>query len=238
MSANLTQRATIDDLAAIVAAQTVNSGLVDWLGIAVSLLALLLAVAGGVIAYRSYQSGRADAAHSHMHNLFRDYLRLRFDYSAHAKEAGHALDAKFAGSPPGSSAKNLRDQMISYKLYALEEMFAWVSRQRSLSDSVISRPWAKDRRQALKDQIDSWEETILVHTHNEWRDVRSNLFDYTRCYSIGFLCLVSKDWKLDTGLRDWVALHKKAVENDWPRPSEEEGRELKRKVPKRRPWRP
>jgi hypothetical protein len=98
---------------------------------------------------------------AHMHKLFGDYLRMRFDHSA-----------------LGQSSGDLHRQLTSFKLYSLEEMFHWVRKERS----VFNFP---KRRRAL----DYWDETIRDHL-NEDREKAAAEFDRSgSCYTREFITL-------------------------------------------------
>lgn len=133
---------------------------------------VILAFIAAWIAYASHRRSAKDAAASHMHGLFRDYLRLRMEWSRQTdRREGDGIG-----------------QLISFKLYTLEEMYAWVDRH---------RPWKPIRwlYPYTMSNIRGWEETIIYHLKEDAvtgapdmpaRSIGS-LSEYSRCYGDKFL---------------------------------------------------
>src|SRR4051794_18403675 len=84
------------------------------------ILGFLVAIFGGIVALRAYIFNTRAAANTQMHTLFRDYLRLRFDYST--RDAGK-------GAAIGQLNETILAQLTGLKLYALEEMYLWIRRE-------------------------------------------------------------------------------------------------------------
>ena len=173
-----------------------------------TILGFFVAIFAGVVALRAYISNTRAAANAQMHGLFRDYLRLRFDY------ASHTIDEKATENPLG---EQLLSQLAGLKLYALEEMYVWIRREEGLLRSFAGFPLRKTERRYQQDIINSWKATILTHTHQEEAAVLASIVDYTRCYSVEFLKFLASDWKHGE-LTRLVERHSIAVNEGHERP--------------------
>jgi hypothetical protein len=146
----------------------------DWaiLSSLASIAGVVVAIVAGLIALGSYKASNRAAANGHMHSLFREYLRVRFDHQA-----------LVAG---GKDDEGLQEETASLKLYVLEEMWAWVARQRSGLETwpLVGRlPHLRER----KSMLDAWCKTIRSHIDIDKDEVIDNLMDATDCYGMGFL---------------------------------------------------
>lgn len=138
-------------------------------------IGVVLAVLAAWIAYVSHRRSAKDAAASHMHGLFRDYLRLRLEWS---RQEG--VKSRTDGDGIG--------QLVSFKLYTLEEMYAWVDRHRPLKVFRPLFPYTMSN-------IRGWEQTIVYHLREDAatgapdRPERSiqSLSEYESCYGDRFL---------------------------------------------------
>lgn len=177
-----------------------------------AVVAIFIGLFGGYVALRTYLAGAQSAANAEMHGLFRDYLRLRFDYALHAAETPPKAGGEAV--PSSRLSESLLDQLAGLKLYALEQMFAWTRREERL---FVIFPLDNSRRSHQGDVINSWKATILVHARQENAGVRKSIINYTRCYSVDFLEFIAADWK-DDGLKTIVAKHRDALERKCKRP--------------------
>jgi hypothetical protein len=99
-----------------------------------TILGFLVAMFAGVIALRPYIYNTRAAANAQMHGLFRDYLRLRFDYLS-----GNTT----VKSAAGNLSETPHSQLVGLKLYALEEMYAWTRREEKYLRSWLGFPTKK-----------------------------------------------------------------------------------------------
>ena len=194
-------------------AGAVEAGTSDWawaqlFANVATILGFFVAIFAGVVALRAYISNARAAANAQMHGLFRDYLRLRFDYASHTTDED--ATAKTHG-------EKLLPQLAGLKLYALEEMYVWTRREEGFLRSFAGFPLRKNERLYQRDIINSWKATILTHTHQEEVAVLESIEDYTRCYSVEFLKFLASDWKNDE-LTRLVERHSKAVNEGHERP--------------------
>jgi hypothetical protein len=135
-------------------------------------LATIAGVIGIALAWLSYrqtiQSGRA----SHMNALFRDFLRLEFDF--------------FNADDPKSLNSDAWRSLFSYKMWVLEEIWIWVDSQR-----FRLFPMQPGRADAHRKLLAGWHETLRFHlghraTQTGWRD----FIDNEGCYAPGFVAFV------------------------------------------------
>ncbi|WP_146198078.1 hypothetical protein [Caulobacter endophyticus] len=175
---------------------------------ALSAVALAVAVVGAYIALRTYTSAARDAANSHMHGLFRDYLRARLDVSL----ATLPEMPRFPNEPVSS-------QLTALKLYALEEMYTWVCREERLPrEWFILNPLDRARAKAdREDFLAAWRRTILVHAGQEKDDVMKSFEDYASCYSMTFLRFINSGWQ-SRELAALIAIHQRAIDQGQQRP--------------------
>lgn len=156
-------------------------------------LAGIVAFFGLVVAFISYRRASEDAASQHMHGLFRDYLKLRLDYVSKSSDLDQPFDR----------------QLLAFKLYTLEEMFAWTWRRHGVASRVWCRVCANMGiltkifrqifvflriRDSKRDSIESWQKTISYHLCVEsvghdrnGVESRDSLAMYNECYGIMFL---------------------------------------------------
>lgn len=146
----------------------------DWSILAnlATILGVAVAVLAGLIALRTYRSSNRNADNAHMHALFRDYQRIRFDHELACSQ--------------GSDGEGLSDVAASIKLYVLEEMWVWVAAQRRRYHDwfgVRDLKRVRWRRQSLN----AWCATINSHIKIDQAEVLENLEANSDCYSPGFL---------------------------------------------------
>lgn len=162
---------------------------------------------GGLVALLSYRSANRAAESAHMHGLFREYLRMRFDYEMGA--SGAAAPAEPASTRrPEQSRYGAAEQLAGLKLYALEEMWEWVRRE----ERAWALKWPMSRTRASAERIDflkAWRATILTHANEERVEVAESILGYTHCYGVPFLEFVADGWEGDReGMKRVVKLQK------------------------------
>lgn len=111
----------------------------DFCSIAASLataISLPLALASFIRTNRAQRLG-------HMHKLFGDYLRLKFDFEIQ-----------------GGSSEIAGKELVSFKLYSLEEMWLWTEKERRTFSY-------KFRINNYRSSIDAWVKTIEFHIVKE-----------------------------------------------------------------------
>lgn len=106
-------------------------------GLPVAMLALLVAAA-------TLLSGARTARLQQMHELFKEFLRLQFDFNAQA------------GVVDAAARHRLRANLGSFKMYSLEEMVLWLRRERAWGRYYF---WSRFHR----DHIASWTATVRWH---------------------------------------------------------------------------
>jgi hypothetical protein len=148
---------------------------------------ILLAMGAGVIAFISYRASNRASENSHMHALFNDYLRIRFDHCLHVngQEASHAAKT--------SASSSLEEEVASIKLYVVEEMWAWIDRQRR--DPLHFLHWSPSSRRRLRETLEAWEATIFSHVDDDEVEVLTSLHYFTPCFSLGFLGFLADHWR-------------------------------------------
>lgn len=149
---------------------------------------ILLALAAGVIAFVSYRDSNRAAENAHIHSLFNDYLRIRFDHRLHVDATAHP-----GGAAPRRISGPVEDEVASIKLYVLEEMWVWIDRQRR--DPLRILNWSPASRRRLEESLDAWEETILSHVDDDEKMVLTSIHFFTPCYSLGFLEFLAGHWR-------------------------------------------
>lgn len=137
-----------------------------WADVA-TIIGVLLGATTLVAAYRQYQSSKRASRLVHVNSLFRDFLRLEFDF--HNVPHGDVVERDAA-----------RRTLQSYRMWVLEETWLW------LRGVNKRRRWtAKGRAQKLE-LTQTWNATIDYHatrlTPKGWQDFE----DSEPCYSPGF----------------------------------------------------
>lgn len=135
-----------------------------------SSLATVLGVLAIIIAWvglkRTWRTERA----SHMNSLFREFLRLEFDFY----NADHSDE---------ESCRRARETLRSYKMWVLEEIWMWADENRH--KVFLLRPGMTN---GLRNAVANWDETIKYHLHRDaemssWADFELN----QGCYHKGFV---------------------------------------------------
>jgi hypothetical protein len=160
---------------------------------------IVLGLAAGIIAFISYRATNRSAENAHMHTLFSDYLRLRFDYLMHKDMAVASAGATTGSSEPASE---LDEEVASIKLYVLEEMWVWIDRQES--DPLHLLHWSPTSRARLKESLQAWKATIFSHIDDDEDVVLLSIHRFTPCYSLGFLRFLAGHWPERGGFFDMV----------------------------------
>ena len=166
----------------------------DWSIVAsiFTIVGVLIALFGGLLALLAHQNTNRLASHAHMHGLLRDYLRARFDYQVALMSAAAGTGSE-PGDPRAAQAararKTLKGEVASLKLYVLEEMWEWMDGQRKLTRLRLAGP--REDRQAL----DVWRATIVAHITDDAAAVIKDLTLATDCYGLGFLEFLACEFK-------------------------------------------
>ncbi len=165
---------------------------------------VVLAIVSAFIALAAYTRSASDSANNHMHGIFREYLRLRYDFETYLRE--HNLKADDEG------IKNLRFDVVASRLYAAEEMWAWVRAR--------DRWWLRMISRRHRDNHRAWLATVVSHVVGEEPpEITSQvLSNYIRCYSVGFLRFVTPYVNVET-LDNAVAQHWECYQRGRPRPA-------------------
>ena len=120
-----------------------------------------------------------------MHGVFRDYLKLRFDYHMKVQEKNENQQKLLTETHVNQAGEKLPEQLGGIELYALEEMFLWIN------------SWAIKLRAALfpsqRDVREAWENTIKLHVLLYPEDVEANLLRFPECFGIKFLEFVKPE---------------------------------------------
>lgn len=140
----------------------------QWLGIGAN-AATIAGVTGVFFAWVSFTHTRDTNRASHMNSLFRDMLRLEFDF--------------YNATEPRSENSDAFRSLFSYKMWVLEEIWMWVDGQRW-------RPFLlQPQRKAAHDRLlRGWRDTLIYHLQRKasergWRDFINN----QGCYHPGFV---------------------------------------------------
>jgi len=168
-------------------------------------IGLVVALIGGIVAFRAFQTQARDSANAHMHGLFRDYLRLQFDYEDHA-----------VGLPEALAQRRAR-KLTSFKLYVLEEMHAWVENERKKVRSPLFPPWSRKGRRDRSDALDAWVETIRSHVEEQWDLSRLMLAGDGGCYGLRFLEFVAAGDSADPAFVAWTRAPRRNLDARRPR---------------------
>ncbi len=103
----------------------------------------LIAFPGLFVALASLIGSGRTSRLEHMHMLFKDYLRLQFDYNAAVGERNEQY-------------KFLRGNLGGFKMYTFEEMTLWLRREQAWGRIYF---WSRSH----KDHIESWYATVRWH---------------------------------------------------------------------------
>lgn len=154
----------------------------DWNAVAsmATVVGVAVAVFGGLLALRTYRNADRTAKDAHMHTLLRDLMRTQFDFELGLMSLGKDRDT-------AELRQRLGREAVSLKLYVLEQMWFWLSKQTRRSDE-----WriARENLPAIRRRTasnDAWSATILSHVKADSAAVLDNLKRETDCYNLGFL---------------------------------------------------
>ncbi|AQR74074.1 hypothetical protein BXU08_10805 [Sphingomonas sp. LM7] len=142
------------------------------------------AIAGGVIALKSFLASTQASSHAHMHQMFLRYLEARDAASEHRALASEAL------KPTASRSGSLREVLDfgGAALYYLEEVFAWSQAEKRLATQWWIYPLTNRREQRQRfDVIRSWEATVTTQLITNRTAILPSLKGYTSCYGLEFL---------------------------------------------------
>lgn len=149
-------------------------GLIEWVSQTkidkLASLATLLGVFAILIAWIGLKKTWRTERASHMNTLFREFLRLEFDFfNANCEE--------------GESKDKALDSLASYKMWVLEEIWMWTDENRH--KVFILRPESTNR---LHRAVENWHATLEYHLHRNaslhaWEEFWAD----RKCYHAGFV---------------------------------------------------
>jgi hypothetical protein len=142
-----------------------------------------IALTAAVIALGAYLLNKRSTSNTHMHGVFRDYLKMRFDYHQKILEKSEPQQKVLTEAPLNNAGETLPQQLGGIELYALEEIFVW------------SNTWTAKLRSRIsphqRDILKAWENTIKSHIRLYPEDVKGNVVQFRECYGITFLMFVA-----------------------------------------------
>lgn len=165
----------------------------DWAAVA-TIIASAIGVGAAVVALITYRHGVSNAASAHMHELFKSYMLERL-----------ACERERCGQASSS--------MISFRLYALEEMAVWLDAQRKFQ-------WGAPQLDAKS--MAAWDGVIDTHlkAQNESQEIQQaileNLRTFPTCYGPEFMTRAAAVLGADE-LAKWVqaGCPRDKTPNDW-----------------------
>jgi hypothetical protein len=172
-------------------------------------VATVLGVLAIPIAWMTLTSTWDASRASHMNTLFREFLRIEFDYFNQP------------GNAPGKGPA--WESLRSYKMWVLEEIWIWLDGQQHRVFPL--QPARANRHREL---LVGWEATLRYHLQNRadaatWSDFYAN----RKCYHKGFIAFAERHHPYSP-LRDARATldcpvcgEAVAAETDWARLNEE-----------------
>jgi hypothetical protein len=148
-----------------------------------------IATVGGVlaipIALFVYRENARATRLSHMHRLFTDYLQMAFEHSMAGKRNAES-----------------RAQLVSFRMYTMEEMLLWIERERrtfgpwavkqlSVAAQLLRIPPFESKYQKA---LNSWDRTVASHLTSRFEEkdegtvaeTVANLDKYRACYTDWF----------------------------------------------------
>jgi len=161
---------------------------------------IAIAAFAAAIAFIAYQLNKINAAKTHIHGLFRDYLKLRFDY--HQKQLEKGKTAEASAVPLNTSGETLAEQLAGIELYVLEEIFLWLEESKN--------KWIQKLPLSLSPELDTeaWRATIASHIAQYPDEVAKSVRNFAECYSVEFLVCIASVLKMP----DITEIVKKHVE--------------------------
>lgn len=139
-------------------------------------LATVLGVAFAIftlaLGYMQYRSSIRAASLSHVNGLFRDLLRLEFDFYN-------------APNPNHDDRVSARSRLAAYKMWVLEELWLWLKLKKS------ERPITAGARAAHTRFIENWTDTLDYHARRNSEDDWNNFKAARLCYDATFYTHVS-----------------------------------------------
>jgi hypothetical protein len=179
----------------------------------IAVISAVIAVIAALVAYRNYRINKTNAAATHMHSVFKDYLKLRLDYHQKIVEKGDAYKNNTDVQKLNNSGETLAEQMAGILLYALEEIFFWLKARKK--DKLLFK--GSHSKQDEQDIQDSWRDTIASHLTQYPGEVAASVDIFAECYSVEFLEYVASVLKMPE-INEIVERHKKAKERGEQRP--------------------
>jgi hypothetical protein len=166
-------------------------------------------VVGGVavvIALLTYTASSRAQRLSHLHKLFGDYLKMR-------------IDVNVALASTVTNADEIHSELVSNKLYTLEEMWLWLKQEYPDLHTKLSRHVQKNPGEELKlsgplkklTVFNGWLGTISSHliredslngtTSNELKLTKDNLNYYKKAYTSDFFDFCKFIWGVKAEVR-------------------------------------
>ncbi len=173
------------------------------------LISAIIAAVAVVVASIAYRRNKLNAANTHMHGVFKDYLKMRFDHHQKLLEKGETYQRDTAAKPLNNSEETLAVQLAGIQLYALEEIFFWLKKRENKILFRFSR--------SEQDIYKSWQSTIASHLTQYPTDIAASVVIFAECYSVEFLEYVASVLRISE-INLLVNRHKEAKECGKPRP--------------------
>jgi len=150
-----------------------------------TVVALAAASAGVILGFRQYSFDARARRTAHMHSLFGDFLRMRFDLILKGDELPSGL-IKVAGEEV-----DVDEVMLSFRLYTLEELHEWVR----LESRHRGGAFASTDEMASQDHyLEGWRNTIKVHLRSVEKSLPSYFKKHADCYGSAFLGFVVQEF--------------------------------------------
>ena len=148
-----------------------NWDLKDWTDFA-TVVGALIALAALLVGVITLLSNARAARLQHMHNLFKEYLRLEFEYNVAVGNGNH-------------NQQKLRANLGGFKMYSLEEMLLWLRRERAWGLVYF---WSRTHRNHVK----SWKSTIEWHLDHSSLEDFAQFEEAIKCYGADFIAAVRR----------------------------------------------
>jgi hypothetical protein len=132
----------------------------------------LVGLAAALIALAALLSSARTSRLEHMHSLFKEYLRLQFEYHS-------------AVGDKNANVTALRSDLGSFKMYTLEEMTLWLKRERGWRLLYF---WSRFH----KKHIESWSSTIDWHLDTSSPQDYADFWKAEACYGPDFKAAVRR----------------------------------------------
>ena len=146
-----------------------TSNLAAWTNFA-TVVGAPIAFAALIVGVATLLSSARAARLQYMHNLFKEYLRLEFEYNT-------------VVGTGNQNKQKLRSNLGGFKMYSLEEMLLWLQRERAWNLIYF---WSQTHRS----HINSWQSTIEWHLDQSSEQDFAQFETAIRCYGKDFIAAV------------------------------------------------